>query len=136
MAVSLAVFPALSTAVPVTGCPAPSVATFCGVVQDTTPDVGSASAHVKVTVTALLFQPFPLAAGDWTCVIVGFVLSMRIVTVECASSFPAASTLQYSSECVPSEAISIAVYRVRFDPETLAPSGEPIASLEVPVARE
>ena len=32
----------------------------------------------------------------------------------------------------PLEAIAISVYRTRFDRETLAPSGEPIASLRVP----
>src|SRR5262245_5047631 len=36
----------------------------------------------------------------------------------------------------PLEAISIGVYRVRYDPETLAPSGEPIASLDVRAGRE
>lgn len=36
----------------------------------------------------------------------------------------------------PLEAITITVYRVRFDRETLAPSGEPIASLRVPVGAE
>jgi hypothetical protein len=36
----------------------------------------------------------------------------------------------------PLEAIAIGVYRVRFDRVTLAPSGEPIASLEVPARDE
>jgi hypothetical protein len=36
----------------------------------------------------------------------------------------------------PLEAIVITVYRVRFDRETLAPSGEPIASLRVPAGAE
>lgn len=36
----------------------------------------------------------------------------------------------------PLEAIAISVYKVRFDRDTLAPSGEPIASLRVPVRAE
>jgi hypothetical protein len=36
----------------------------------------------------------------------------------------------------PLEAISIEVYRVGFDRETLAPSGEPLASLRVPAGGE
>ena len=36
----------------------------------------------------------------------------------------------------PLEAISIGVYRVRFDRETLAPAGEPVASLRVPASAE
>jgi hypothetical protein len=36
----------------------------------------------------------------------------------------------------PLEAIAITVYRVRFDRDTLAPSGEPIASLRVPAGDE
>jgi hypothetical protein len=36
----------------------------------------------------------------------------------------------------PLEAIAITVYKVRFDRDTLAPSGEPIASLRVPVGDE
>jgi hypothetical protein len=36
----------------------------------------------------------------------------------------------------PLEAIAIRVYRVRHDRDTLAPSGEPIASLEVPARHE
>ncbi|HEX5066888.1 MAG TPA: hypothetical protein VFY49_12290 [Myxococcota bacterium] len=36
----------------------------------------------------------------------------------------------------PLEAIAISVYRVRFDRDTLAPSGEPVASLRVPAGEE
>jgi hypothetical protein len=36
----------------------------------------------------------------------------------------------------PLEAIAITVYRVHFDRDTLAPSGEPIASLRVPAGEE
>jgi hypothetical protein len=36
----------------------------------------------------------------------------------------------------PLEAISIGVYRVRFDRGTLAPTGEPVASLRVPASAE
>jgi hypothetical protein len=36
----------------------------------------------------------------------------------------------------PLEAIAVSVYRTRFDRETLAPSGEPIASLRVPAGAQ
>ena len=39
-------------------------------------------------------------------------------------------------DAAPLEAIAISVYRVRFDRDTLAPSGEPIASLRVAVDME
>src|SRR5437879_1042055 len=52
--------------------------------------------------TSLLFQPFAFATGEFVWMIVGFVLSMRIVIVACGSSFPARWTLQYESVWTPS----------------------------------
>ena len=70
--------------------------------HDAIPESPAWSSHENVTVTALLFQPAPFAAGEATCVIVGTVLSIRTWIVWCASSLPALSTLQYESECTPS----------------------------------
>src|SRR5215470_9206700 len=53
--------PALSTACPVTICPAPSVATVTGDEQLAIPDVPSL--HRKVTDTLLLFHPPSFASG-------------------------------------------------------------------------
>ena len=63
---SVAVLPALSIAVPVTGWSPPSVVTVCGAVQLAMPD-SAWSAQVKVTVTSALFQPLPFAAGSSVC---------------------------------------------------------------------
>src|SRR4051794_18425659 len=52
---------ALSVTVPVTDWFAPLLPKTTGAVEDFTPDV--ASVGVKLTVTGLLFHPFPLAAG-------------------------------------------------------------------------
>ena len=57
----VALFPALSTAVPVITCPAPSVVTVIGDGQEAMSE--PESAHVNVTVTSVLFQPFALGAG-------------------------------------------------------------------------
>ena len=72
--VAFAVLPALSTAVPTTGCFAPSVETVTGAGHDRIPDPESEQA--KLTVTSVLFQPFSLAAGDAVAVIVGGVGSV------------------------------------------------------------
>ena len=100
VAMFCAEFPALSTAVPVTCCPAPSVAKATGSVQLAVPD--KASLHWKATVTAALFQPLALGAGVCVWLINGFVLSMRTTAVRCDSTLPALSTLQNSSACSPS----------------------------------
>ena len=89
---SACLLPALSSAVPVTSWPWPSVVTVCGAVQLLMP--ASASAQVNVTVTSPLFQPAPFASGDCVCLIVGAVLSMETCTVLAFSTLPAASTLQ------------------------------------------
>src|SRR5438045_358702 len=71
---SVALLPALSTAVPGTGWLAPAVATVVGAVQVAMPE--RASAQVKVTVTSVLFQPAPFAGGVCAWLIVGDVLSI------------------------------------------------------------
>ena len=60
---SVALLPALSTAVPVAAWFAPSLEIVKGAVQLAIPD--TPSAQVKVTVTFVLFQPFAFADGDW-----------------------------------------------------------------------
>ena len=61
---SVAVLPALSVAVPVTGWSLPSVVTVWGAVQLAIPDRSAWSSQVKVTVTSALFQPLPFASGS------------------------------------------------------------------------
>src|SRR5439155_3441118 len=65
----LAVFPALFTAMPETTWPAPSVLTATGEGHVAMPEL--LSEQVKVTVTAVLFQPLEFAAGAATALIVG-----------------------------------------------------------------
>ena len=72
---SVVLLPALSVAVPMTDWFWPSVETGWGVVQLAIPDSGSA--HVKVTVTFVLFQPLRFASGAWVWPIVGADLSIR-----------------------------------------------------------
>jgi hypothetical protein len=74
---AVAVFPALSVAVPTTTWLAPSVATVAGPEQDATPLVLSEQA--KVTVTLELFHPAALAAGAATAMIVGGTLSTPMI---------------------------------------------------------
>src|SRR5438552_3128744 len=74
LTVALLVLPALSSAWPATDCPAPSLARVVGSVQPAMPD--SASLQAKLTVTAVLFQPKPLAAGSRLPMIVGGTLSI------------------------------------------------------------
>ncbi len=87
-----AVFPALSTAVPLRDCPAPSVAAVCGAVHEAIPD--RASEQVNVTVTFVLFHPALFATGDCAAVITGAVRSILTVAVFTASTLPATSVLQ------------------------------------------
>src|SRR5947209_4941412 len=84
----LAVFPALSVAVPEIVCFAPSVLTVVAAGQVATPD--RLSEQVKDTVTLLLFQPAAFAAGLAVALIVGAVLSILTVSVALAL-FPALS---------------------------------------------
>src|SRR5437763_6109024 len=89
LTVAEAVLPALSLAVPVTDCAAPSLVRIVGPAQLATAE--SASAQVKLTVTSLLFQPAAFAAGDAAPVIVGGVLSTRIPRCAEVAELPATS---------------------------------------------
>src|SRR5947207_59984 len=89
LTVALALLPAMSVAVPVTLCPAPSAVSVTGGVSEAMPEVGSAA--VKVTVTSVLFQPKAFAAGDREPVIIGGVSSTLTVSVLVASTLPALS---------------------------------------------
>src|SRR5947209_1796326 len=106
LAVSVAVFPAVSLAVPVMGWLAPSVATVCGAVHPPLAGMPERlSAQLKVTVTSVLFQPFPLAAGSCVWPIVGASLSICSVMLWPAallsSRLPALSVLQYVTVWTP-----------------------------------
>ncbi len=78
-----AVFPALSTAVPVMTWPAPCVVTLIGDGQEAIPD--KVSVHAKVTVTSVLFHPFAFGLGLTVVVMAGGVLSMFNVTAAVAA---------------------------------------------------
>ena len=78
--------PARSVAVPVTFWLAPSTGRVTGSEQVATPELSSA--HTKLTVTVLLFQPAAVGAGVMLPVIVGGVRSMFTVTVA-VELFPA-----------------------------------------------
>src|SRR5689334_16057151 len=75
----LAVFPALSRATPVTGCPAVSVLTATGSGHVAMPLV--VSEQVKLTIALELFHPAALGAGVTTPVIVGATLSTPIIWI-------------------------------------------------------
>ena len=77
---TLAVFPALSVAVPLTVWLAICVLTVTGAVHVAIPDV--LSAQVNVTTTLLLFQPAALGAGCATPVIVGRSVSVPTILTE------------------------------------------------------
>ena len=72
--VVVAVFPALSTAVPVISWPAASAETTIGDGQTAIPD--SVSLHAKLMVTSALFQPAALGSGVMVAMMVGAVLSI------------------------------------------------------------
>ncbi len=80
LTVTLAVaeFPALSTAVSIMTCPAPSVVMVTGEGQDAIPD--TLSLQVNVTVTFVLFHPLALGLGDIDAVMVGGVVSMLMLS--------------------------------------------------------
>src|SRR5947209_6333435 len=88
IATAVAVLPALSVTVPVTLWPAPSPSVV-GVGQEATPE--SASLHVKLTVTSVLFQPLAFAAELGEALIVGSVLSMLMPVTAPNAVFPALS---------------------------------------------
>src|SRR5436305_1971763 len=101
----LALLPALSTAVPVTTCRAVSVETTIGAAQLAMP-LPPRSAHVKVVVTGLLFQPAVFADGVLAAVIAGGVVSTTtlIVADDC---FPLVSVARAVMVFEPSPAVSV-----------------------------
>jgi hypothetical protein len=82
-------FPAASVALPVTDCAVPSWSVDGGA-QVTTPD--SASLHAKLTFTSVLFHPCVFGAGVAVPMIVGAVLSIRIV-MSVVVTLPASSAI-------------------------------------------
>ena len=93
LTVADAEFPAMSVHVPVTDWLAPSVESVVGAGGLPAARPESASAHWKLTVTALLFQPFALGDGAAVPLMVGGVLSSLKVVDSVASVLPARSTL-------------------------------------------
>jgi hypothetical protein len=85
----LALFPAMSRQLPLTTWPAPSVETVCGDVKLATPE--RLSVQAKVTVTGVLFQLAPLAAGEEVAVIVGGV-SSKLTVAQAFAVRPLVST--------------------------------------------
>src|SRR5437764_244763 len=97
LTVAEAVLPALSLAVPVTDCAAPSLLSVVGPAQLATPD--SASLHMNESVTSVLFQPAALGAGDAAPVIVGGVLSMLMPLTVAEAALPALSLAVPVTDC-------------------------------------
>src|SRR5439155_14126947 len=88
VALSVAVLPALSVALPATEKPLVSLLITFAAGQESTPL--RASVQVKLTVTSVLFQPFAFGCGDRVRVIPGAVLSkLMIAAVE--ATLPARS---------------------------------------------
>jgi hypothetical protein len=106
LTVAEAEFPARSKHVPGTDCPAPSVARTVGAGGLPAASPERLSAHEKLTVTLVLFQPFALAAGAREPVIDCGVLSIRIVNVFTASRLPALSMLKNVITVIPSVPIT------------------------------
>src|SRR4051794_36377551 len=102
------VLPALSTAVPVADWPALSFESVTGSEQPATPD--SSSEQSKVTVTGVLFQPKPFAAGRRLPLMVGGIPSIFSVTewpgAVLSSWLPALSVLQKVISWMPFESKS------------------------------
>lgn len=88
---------------PLTAWPAVSLGTDIGAGQSATPE--PASAHSNETTIALLFQPWPFAAGTAEAVIVGPVLSRATVRLT-VPAFPAMSAAVPVTVWVPS-AVSV-----------------------------
>src|SRR4051812_17622805 len=82
---ALLVLSALSTAAPLADWPRPSPDFVTPSGHVLTPE--SASLHVKVTVTSVLFQPFAFGAGARAAVIFGSVLSSFTTTESVATLF-------------------------------------------------
>ena len=93
---TVAWLPALSTAVPLTTCPALSVLTVTGSGHRAIPL--TASLHVKLTRTSVLFQPAAFGSGLTTVLTLGRLLSMLSVT-DALAWFPATSTAVPLTTC-------------------------------------
>src|ERR1700722_1025575 len=90
IAEAVAVAPAASVTVPLTGILAPSVEMICGVGQLVIGAAPGAGVHVKLTITFVLFQPAALGSGATTAMICGGTSEM--FTVNCVEAvFPATS---------------------------------------------
>ena len=91
---AVAVFPALSTAIPTTVSPPVSVVTFTGDVQEAIPLV--ASAQVKVMVGFELFHPAAFGAGVIAPVMVGGTLSTPMICrIKLSPGLPLSSTVNW-----------------------------------------
>src|SRR5215212_11266802 len=95
--------PATSTASPRTDWPAPSLVSVVSPAQPATPVCrpDPRSSQLNLTSTSVLFQPKPFAAGVAVPEMDGATVSTLTSNVRSASSFPARSTLQYETVCVP-----------------------------------
>src|ERR1044072_1993798 len=90
---SLELLPARSEQLPCAVCPPASAERVSELVAATTPESPAWSVQLQVTVTSLLFQPLPLAAGRReTGVIPGALLSIGMCpTLAASAAFPALS---------------------------------------------
>src|SRR5438445_2018766 len=100
-----ATLPAMSVALPVITCPAPSVVTVTGMLNAATPD--SVSTASKLTVTSVLLQPLAFGGGLATTTSVGGVLSILIVRVLAASVLLPLSRAKQLRVVIPSALIAI-----------------------------
>src|SRR6266849_4190689 len=91
LTVDVAELPATSMQVPLTDCPAPSAERTVGAGGLLGAKPERVSAHAKLIVTLVLFQPLAFAAGERAPVIIGDVLSSLMVTVFAVSMLPALS---------------------------------------------
>src|SRR5205807_5468755 len=101
LTVTLALLPATSLTVPLADWLAPSLLSTCAAGQAVARPL-PLSAQLKLTVTALLFQPLALAAGVRLPLMVGGVWSTLRVRLWLPSTLPATSTDQYATVQVPS----------------------------------
>src|SRR5206468_220872 len=121
LAGSVAVLPAWSTAVPVTGWSLPSPATTWSGVQEAIPE--SASSQRKWTVTSELFQPLALAGGDWVWPVLGALRSMFTGALSALVVLPALSdTEALANRPVPSPVIELLGGAGPARPESASPA--------------
>src|SRR5271163_1427816 len=128
MTFAVAVFPALSVAVPLTVWLAASVETVMGAGQVAMPE--PESEQVNVTVTLELFQPLALGAGAATAVMAGGVLS--IFTDKVAEAvLPALSVTDPVTGVVPSVATVMGAGQVPAIPESASEQVNVTVTLEL-----